>query len=413
MQSRRPRVLVISQVYVPDPAAVGQQMAGAAAELVRRGADVDVLTADAGYHDPSQRFPRNEVIDGVNVFRVPFSSFGKSSFPVRLAGALSFSMQSAVRAVLKRRPDVILVSTSPPMCSAVGTLVSRLRNIPLVYWVMDLNPDEIIAMGDLGKNHPAVHVMHALNHVTLKDAKAVVALDDFMAERLRAKGADPTRLHVVPPWPLDDYVEPVPHADNPFRKRHGLDGKTVFMFSGNMSRASPLTTFIDAAAALRNRGDIHFLFVGGGSGKLEVEARKERDNLTNVTVLPYQPLSELRYSLSAADVHLVTLGDPMVGIIHPCKVYGAMAVARPILYMGPRPSHISAILEGHDVGWHVNHGDIAGTVSAIEDIAALPVKTLHEKGRRARSVSTHEFSMATLCGALCEVILAAAEERAA
>jgi hypothetical protein len=27
------------------------------------------------------------------------------------------------------------------------------------------------------------------------------------------------------------------------------------------------------------------------------------------------------------------------GIIHPCKIYGAMTVARPILYFGPLLSH--------------------------------------------------------------------------
>ncbi|MBC7792816.1 MAG: glycosyltransferase family 4 protein, partial [Clostridia bacterium] len=360
----------------------------------------------------SQRFPKNEVIEGVNVFRVPFSSFGKSNLPVRLAGALSFSLQSTLHAVLEHRPDVILVSTSPPMCSAVGALVARLRKVPLVYWVMDLNPDEIIAMGDLGKHHPAVHVMHALNHVTLHDAKAVIALDDFMAERLIAKGTDRARLHVVPPWPLDNYVEPVPHADNPFRKQHNLDGRTVFTFSGNMSRASPLTTFIDAAAKLRHRDDVRFMFIGGGSGKAEVETRKKRDNLPNVIVLPYQPLEQLRYSLSAADVHLVTLGDPMVGIIHPCKVYGAMAVARPVLYMGPKPSHIAAILEAHDVGWHVRHGDVAGTVSAIENIAALPKSDLEKKGSTARKIVTQDFSMAQLCGRLCNVILDVARKEA-
>ena len=35
----------------------------------------------------------------------------------------------------------------------------------------------------------------------------------------------------------------------------------------------------------------------------------------------------------------------MVGIIHPCKIYGAMAAARPILFLGPNPSHISDLLE--------------------------------------------------------------------
>ena len=44
-------ILVLSQVYVPDHAAVGQCMHDAAAELVRRGNQVDVLTSQRGYED--------------------------------------------------------------------------------------------------------------------------------------------------------------------------------------------------------------------------------------------------------------------------------------------------------------------------------------------------------------------------
>ena len=44
---RKPRLLVLSQVYPPDPASVGQHMGDAAEEMVRRGWDVKVLTRGA------------------------------------------------------------------------------------------------------------------------------------------------------------------------------------------------------------------------------------------------------------------------------------------------------------------------------------------------------------------------------
>ena len=44
-------------------------------------------------------------------------------------------------------------------------------------------------------------------------------------------------------------------------------------------------------------------------GKKEVEQYRQKHDLKNVISLPYQPLSELRYSLSSADVHVVSLGD--------------------------------------------------------------------------------------------------------
>ena len=117
------------------------------------------------------------------------------------------------------------------------------------------------------------------------------------------------------------------------------------MYSGNHSPSNPLDTLLEAALAFRDDPDIRFLFVGGGIGKRRVEEFIREHGLTNALSLPYQPLSELRHSLSAADVHVVSLGEPMVGIIHPCKVYGAMAVARPVLYFGPSPSHVADLLE--------------------------------------------------------------------
>src|SRR5439155_22115739 len=127
-------------------------------------------------------------------------------------------------------------------------------------------------------------------------------------------------------------------------------------------------TLLDAAVRLKDDPGIKFLFVGGGIGKREVEQYIQQYNLSNVVSLPYQPLEDLRYSLSAADVHVVSLGGNMVGIIHPCKVYGAMAVARPVLFFGPKPSHIDDLLEQHHFGLHVSHGDVGGAVCAIRKL---------------------------------------------
>ena len=176
------------------------------------------------------------------------------------------------------------------------------------------------------------------------------------------------------------------------------------MYSGNHSPSNPLTTLLRAAVELRDDPDLRFLFVGGGSGKKEVEQFIREHNLANVISLPYQPLSELGNSLSAADVHVVSLGEQMVGIIHPCKIYGAMAVGRPILYLGPRPSHISDLLDGHAIGWHVPHGDVAAAVAAVGEIRAAGAEGRATRGRVAQ-VCLHEcLSQEILCNRLCDAL---------
>jgi hypothetical protein len=65
--------------------------------------------------------------------------------------------------------------------------------------------------------------------------------------------------------------------------------------------------------------------------------------------------------LSAADLHLVVMGDPFVGVVHPCKIYNILQVGSPLLYIGPHPSHISEILQALDgklpCVW-AKHGDV-------------------------------------------------------
>jgi glycosyltransferase involved in cell wall biosynthesis len=248
-----------------------------------------------------------------------------------------------------------------------------------------------------------VRVFDFFNRVVLRRAEDVVVLDRFMAERLRRKGEIRGRLTVLPPWPLDDHLEPVPHEANPFRRDQGLDGRFVVMYSGNHGPSNPIATALAAAAELRRDPTLQFLFVGGGIGKAEVEDAI-RAGGTNVRSLPYQSLSAIRYSLSAADVHLVTVGDGVVGIVHPCKVYGAMAVGRPVLLLGPSPSHVADLIDAHRIGWRVEHGDVAGAVRVLEDIRRTPDDERARMGARALEAIRSRLSKRELCGALCDVL---------
>src|SRR5262245_7056434 len=137
-------LLILSQVYPPDPASVGQHIADAAVEMRRRGWRVVVLAAARGYDDPSVRYPRRELREGVQVRRLPLSSFGKGSIPMRLLGGTLFMLQCIARGLFVRRLACIMVSTSPPMCSLAAMTIGALRRVPIKYWVMDLNPDQMI-----------------------------------------------------------------------------------------------------------------------------------------------------------------------------------------------------------------------------------------------------------------------------
>jgi hypothetical protein len=399
MNARR-TFLIISQVYPPDPTAVGQHLADVAKELVRRGHRVIVYTADHGYDDPSISFPRRETIDGVEVRRLRFSSFGKSSIRIRLLGGVLFLGQVVVRGAFTRGIDGILVSTSPPMGPWGAVLLGLLHRVPVKYWVMDVNPDQMIALGKLSSRSLPARAFDYFNRVALRRAHDVIVLDRFMAERINSKVDVSEKLAILPPWSAVDPAEVVSHGDNKFRKEHGLEGKLVIMHSGNHGPSNPLTTIIEAGKRLCNDPRLVLLFVGGGIGKKEVEDA----NCPTIRSLPYQSREVLEESLAAADVHVVTIGDDVKGIVHPSKIYGAMAVARPVLLVGPAENHVADILRSNDIGWHVAHGDVDGAERLLRGILSMDPVELERKGRRAREVMALSGGKAGAVERVCDVV---------
>ena len=401
---RQNTLLVVSQVYPPDPTSVGQHMHDASAEMAKRGWRVIVYCANRDYNNPAIKFPRRETRDGVEIRRLPFSSFGKSSILIRIIAGLSFTLQAAFRGLFLRKLQLMLVSTSPPMCGMAAVIIGAFRNVDVTFWAMDLNPDQMVALGKASPDSLIVRGFDWLNRLILKRSRTVVALDRFMAERLLLKANINDKLVVIPPWPHEDHIESVNHADNPFRADQGLVDKTVIMYSGNLSMASPVTTIVAAARRVEDLTNMVFLFIGGGVAKQEIDLLIARENPPNIRSLPYQPIETLRYSLSAADVHLVSVGNEIVGICHPCKIYGSMTVARPILCLGPRPSHATDIVDGEQVGWTVEHGDVDGAETILREIYEQTHENRMEMGRRARAIANRRFTKDGLCGQFCDAL---------
>ncbi|MCH7847081.1 MAG: glycosyltransferase family 4 protein [Planctomycetes bacterium] len=406
-------LLILSQVYPPDPTSVGQHIADVAGAMAKRGYRVIVLTANRGYNDPSVKYESKELRDGVNVRRLPLSSFGKRSIVLRLLGQGSFLIQCIVRGLFVGRLSCLLVSTSPPMCSVAALLISIVRRRPITYWLMDLNPDQMIEMGWIKPSSPIVKIFNWFNRRILRRSTGIVALDRFMAERVLRKADVKDKLTVMPPWPHEGHLEVVAHADNPFRKAHGLDGKFVIMYSGNHSVCTPLRTVLDAALQLQDDPRLVFMFIGDGTGKREVDDTIAEHQPNNIRSLPYQPLSQIKYSLSAADVHLVVVGPSEVGVRHPCKIYGAMALGRPILLLGPDPCHASDLVDENDLGWHIQHGDVDAAISTIKKMVDQDAGVLAEMGQRGKEIVSEQLSQDILCTRFCDIIESGVQSNAA
>jgi glycosyltransferase involved in cell wall biosynthesis len=93
-----------------------------------------------------------------------------------------------------------------------------------------------------------------------------------------------------------------------------------------------------------------------------------------------------------------------VGIVHPSKVYGALAVGRPVLLLGPEECHVAELIGEHDIGWRVSHGDVDGAERLLRRIARTPPAELAANGARGRALVSSRLSKAALCGRFCDVV---------
>jgi hypothetical protein len=273
-----------------------------------------------------------------------------------------------VRLVLLPRYDLVLGMTSPPLISFLGALFARLKGGEFVFWVMDLNPDEAIVAGWLNEKSLTVKLLNRLLGYSLRHASRIVVLDRFMKGRISAKGIAENKLVIIPPWSHDEAIRYEDEGRTSFRAQQGLDGKYAVMYSGNHSPCHPLDTLLDAAGKLAAKPEIVFCFVGGGSEFDKVKSYAARHQLTNIICLPYQPLDKLAASLSAADLHVVVMGDPFTGIVHPCKIYNILRIGSPFLYIGPGESHVVDILsqiEGEGMAQVARHGEVDRVVEHI------------------------------------------------
>ena len=375
------KILLLNQAFYPDVVATSQYLSELAVALAGRGHQVTVITGRRAYDNPENIFARTEFWRGIQIIRVHSTGLGKNSKWRRALNFSSFMLSCTARVTVLPRQDVVLALTSPPLISVLGAMLTRFRGSRFFYWVMDFNPDEAIAAGWLRADSLVAKVLDSLSRFSLRQATGIIALDQFMRDRIMSKGIRPDKIAVLPPWSQDSHVRFDPHGRNRFRKLHGLEEKFVVMYSGNHSPCHPLDTVLEAARRLAGNREIVFLFVGGGSRFAQVKQFADQHQLSNIVCLPYQPMDQLAGALSAADLHLVVMGNPFVGLVHPCKIYNILLVGSPLLYIGPRPSHISEILDklnGEPSCAVAEHGQVERVIHHILDLKqAAPA---HDRG---------------------------------
>ena len=103
-------------------------------------------------------------------------------------------------------------------------------------------------------------------------------------------------------------------------------------------------------------------------------------------------------------MHVVSIANEGVGIVHPCKVYGALAIGRPVIALAPAASYAADILDQHRVGWLIEHGEVDRLVALLKELLTMPGTALATMGQAAKEAVRECYSRDRLLGRVCDIV---------
>ena len=379
-------LMILSQYFYPDLAATGQLLTELAEDLISYGYNIKVLTAKPSYYKNKEKYSKEEIYRGIDIYRVSATKFNKNMMIGRLCNFLSYFISVSFKLLFSKNKYPLLIVSNPPFLPLLGFLLKKVKNRRYIYLVHDIYPDIAIRLGYLKKNSIIVKIWYQIHYRILKKAEEIIVLGDFMVEKLKEKypDLDNNKFKIIHNWADEKKILPIKKEENWFVKKHHLSNKIVILYSGNIGLFQDLKSIIKTAERLKNHDDILFLFIGDGGGLKELKKIAKENNLTNVKFLPYQLKKDLSYSLSAADISIVTMEKGIEGLAVPSKLYGILASGRAVLGLVGKNCEVAEIIKGAKCGYRIEQGDVDGLVEKIKYIYENPeiLKIMGENSRK-------------------------------
>ncbi|MEM7244251.1 MAG: glycosyltransferase family 4 protein [Acidobacteriota bacterium] len=394
-----PGVLLLAPYLPPEGGAAAARLAGLAEQLAALGHRIFVVAPQPSYFLPegSAVREREEGVIRVPLGRRGSGPIGNAWSQLRLLFALRAGAQSALECF---EPDVVLVSSPPPLAALAGHGLRGKggRQLPLVLDLRDLWPDVLVEAGIIGDQSPVTGFLRFVERRMLSGATRVTTVTRTKVERLRERlttepvlvsnGIDPDWLSGEPSYGGGD--------DDDFEILH----------AGNVGRPQDLGVLVEALAIARRSGaPLRATLVGGGEDLPRVRRRAEELGLP-ITFIAPEPRESIKQRLARCGCAFSSLRTEELVDAVPSKVFEALSLGVPIVLSAAGES--ARVVEESGGGVVVSPGRPAELAKVLVELAASGPEHRAELGRTGREhVSEHyrrEVAAQHLSGLLREIV---------
>lgn len=286
-------------------------------------------------------------------------SYDKNSLLSRSFTWILSTIQIFFLLLFKYRSFHIVYVTNPPFSYFASIFLKNTYSI-IIY---DIYPDALQNIG-INRNHFIFQIWARINKRIFDKSKQIYTLSNGMADLL-SKYCDRKIITVIPNWIGSDRLVPVEKEKNVIVSEFGLIDKFVVMYSGNIGYTHNVEIILELAKRLKTESDICFFIIGEGLKKKGLMKIAKETKLDNCHFLSWQPTEKMYFSLSAADLSVVTLTEETAFVSVPSKTYNLLSVGSPLLCIAPHGSEIDLLVKEHQCGFCFEKNSIDEMVSYI------------------------------------------------
>lgn len=390
-------VLYFHQHFSTPQGSAGTRSFEMAQALIREGHSVTMVCGSyaqgkTGLDGSFEKGRRRGAVDGIDVIEFDLNYGNYMGFLQRLRVFLKFAFGSVVVA-LREPADVVFATTTPLTAGIPGIFARWMARKPFVFEVRDLWPELPKAMGAI--TNPAVlWLMSLLEWASYRSADRLVGLSPGIVEGITARGADKSRIAMVPNGcDLDLFAVP----EEAWRPDGVRDDQLLAIFTGTHGNANGLDAVLDAAAVLKERGrdNIRIALIGQGREKPKLKAEVEKLELYNVLFLDPVPKTKLVGLMAGADVGLQVLKNVPAFYFgtSPNKFFDYIAAGLPVL--NNYPGWLADLIGESNCGFAVPPDDPAAFADALIE-ASEDRQALRRKGINAQVLAKTRFARSKL-----------------
>lgn len=404
------RLLIYAHYYIPDTASTGQILRELAEGMLDKF-DITIICVVPSYlgtieeRYKTQKYYK-ENINGVKVLRIRVPEFSKANKKSRIKNIVSYFFGAMAATFKVGKIDYVFSISQPPVLGGLlGVWGKWVKHAKYIYNIQDFNPEQVLAVG-YSKSKLITGAMMWFDKFSCRRSNLIITVGRDLVETVekRFDGKKVPKTVMINNWIDEKEIYPLPD-DHPkvveFKKKYGLDGKFVIMYSGNIGlyydleklikvmkqfrKGYTLTGVYEEGPKTKDGREVVFAFVGAGSVLDKLVLYSKKHHFENIIFIPYQQKADLIYSLNAGDIHWCINAKGIKGVSCPSKAYGIMAAGKPIIGVLEEGSEVRMLINEIGCGKCCEPEDYVEVADIIrwyiENAGTDVVKIIGEKGR--------------------------------